>query len=80
MGCTLYQNRKYLSAWVYFIVKAHEIWQVSVNLRKIKLDDDPSIDDLQAIPDCDFASAAAILHFCWEYNPTLSVLILSGVQ
>ena len=79
MGCTLYQNRKYLGAWVYFEVKAREIWQVSVNLKKIKLDDGSSIDYLQAIPDS--ASAAAILHFCWEYNnPTLSDLILSGVQ
>ena len=80
MGYTLYQNRKYLGAWVYFVVKAREIWQISVNLNKIKLDDWPSINDLQAISDCDFASSAAILHFCWEYNPTLSDLILSGVQ
>ena len=40
-----------------------KIWQVSVNFKLVKLEDG-SIVDLKAIPDCDFAFAAAILNFC----------------
>ena len=39
--------------------------------------DDGSIVDLKAIPDCDFAFAAAFLDFCYQYNPVLSDLIQS---
>ena len=38
--------------------------------------DDGSIVDLKAIPDCDFAFAAAISRFCLRYDPVLSDLIL----
>ena len=39
---------------------------------------DGSIVDIKAIPDCDFAFAAAFLHFCLPYNPLLSDLIHSA--
>ena len=39
---------------------------------------DGSIVEFKAIPDCDFAFAAAILHFCKRYNPVLSDLILQS--
>ena len=60
---TLYQTE---STWVperaCFIVKTLKTRQVPVNFKLVKIHDG-SIVDLNSIPDCDFAFAAAILHF-----------------
>ena len=60
---TLYQTE---STWVperaCFIVKTLKTRQVPVNFKLVKLEDGYFV-DLNSIPDCDFALAAAILHF-----------------